>query len=266
MTEELVDYQERGSVAVITYDRNEKRNAWNVPMIRQTMAAIERANASDSVGAIVITNTGSVFCAGADFKAEPEPKDPVTGRRPTVATIGMAEDTSWLHLLARSKPSIMAVNGRAIGLGVTQTLAADLRMGSASSTYAFAFLERGTMPEFGCTALLPRLVGYGRAVDIILSARTLTAEEALQVGLISRISADDQLLDEAVELAERLAGFPALPMSLTREMLQTNATEGNLNRLLETERAAFVQMMNAARSGSGPSASTIRPTSSPKGD
>ena len=258
MSQPLVRYEERGAVALITYNRPETRNAWNVRMIREAMAAVERGNGSDAVGAIVITASGPVFCSGVDFKAKPEPKDPETGIRPRVSTIGMAHDKSWLHLLARSKPSIVAVNGRAIGLGVTHALAADIRIGAASSSYAFAFLERGTMPEFGCTALLPRLVGYGRAVDICLTAQNLTAHEALEVGLITRIAADDELLEQALALGERLAGFPAMAMGLTRRMLQANATETDLNAMLKTERDAFVSLIKAVRNRDGV-ATTIKP-------
>ena len=247
MSQPLVRYEERGTVALITYDRPETRNAWNVRMTREVMAAVERGNGSDTVGAIVITANGPVFCAGVDFKARPEPRDPETGIRPRVSTIGMADDKSWLHLLARSKPSVIAVNGPAIGLGVTHTLAADIRIGAASSSYSFAFLERGTMPEFGCTALLPRLVGYGRAVDICLTAQNLTAHEALEVGLITRIAADDELLEQALALGERLAGFPAMAMGLTRRMLQANAAETDLNGMLKTERDAFVSLIKATR-------------------
>lgn len=247
MSQPLVLYEERGAVALITYNRPETRNAWNVQMIREAMAAVERGNSSDAVGAIVITASGPVFCSGVDFKSPPEPKDPETGIRPRVSTIGMARDSSWLHLLAGSKPSIAAINGRAIGLGVTHTLAADIRMGAASSSYSFAFLERATMPEFGCTALLPRIVGYGRAVDICLSAQTLTAPEAREVGLITRIAPDDELLEQALALGERLASFPALATGLTRRMLQANATESDLNVMLGTEREAFVSYIKATR-------------------
>ena len=258
MSEPVVLYEERGKVAVITYNRPRTRNAWNAQMTREVMAAVERGNRSDTAGAIVITAAGDVFCSGADFKSPPEPKDPKTGIRPGVATIGMAHDTSWLHLLARSKPSIAAINGRAIGLGVTHTLAADIRIGAASSSYSFAFLERGTMPEFGCTALLPRIVGYGRAVDICLSAQTLTAPEAREIGLITRIAPDEDLLEEALALGERLAGFPALAMGLTRRMLQANATESDLNSMLKTERDSFVSFIKAARNRDR-ATTTIRP-------
>src|SRR5690606_9300459 len=117
MTYETIRYETVGKVAVITYDRQERRNAWNAPMYREAVAAIERANADDGVGAIVVTHEGPVYCAGTDFKAKPEPPDPKTGRAPNIAMVSMAQDDSWLHLLARSKPSIGAIRGAAIGLG-----------------------------------------------------------------------------------------------------------------------------------------------------
>jgi enoyl-CoA hydratase/carnithine racemase len=217
-------------------------------LYRDAVAAVEAANADDSVGAIVITAEGPVFCAGIDSKAPPEPKDPVTGVRPSVAVVGMAQDTSWIHLLRRSKPSIAAINGAAVGLGVTHTLAADIRMGAASSTYTFSFLALSTMPEFGSTALLPRLVGFGRAMDLLLTAATLDAAEALRIGLITRISPDSQLLADAVALGERLAGQPALQTRLTRTMLHDNQGEPDFNKVLEREREAFVALFRATRS------------------
>src|SRR5271154_826910 len=183
---ENLRYRTEGRVAVITYDRPARRNAMSLGLYRETVAAVEAANADEAVGAIVITNEGPVFCAGVDSKDPPAPKDPVTGVRPSVAVVGMAEDTSWIHLLRRSKPSIAAVNGAAIGLGVTHILAADIRFGSASSSYSFPFLALGTMPEFGCSALLPRLVGFGRAMDILLTSQKLDAAEAKAIGLITR--------------------------------------------------------------------------------
>ena len=115
------------------------------------------------------------------------------------------------------------------------------------------------MPEYGCTALLPRLVGYGRAVDICLTAQTLTASQAEAIGLITRVVPDDELLEQALVLGEQLAGFPELPMSLTRSMLQANATEGDLNAVLKTERDAFVTFIKSVRNNRSASATTIKP-------
>jgi 2-(1,2-epoxy-1,2-dihydrophenyl)acetyl-CoA isomerase len=244
-------YEERGNVALITYDRQERRNAWNVAMYREVVAAVEQANANDAIGAIVLTNAGSVFCSGVDFKAPPEPRDPVTGKIVNVATLSMAQDASWLHLLARSKPVIAAVNGAAIGLGVTHILAADIRIGSRSSTYSFPFVALGLMPELGATALLPRLVGYGRAVDLCLCAAKIDATEALRIGLITRMFDDASFIDDVIAFVAQVAGYPRLQMRLTKELLEANATVADTNAFLQRETDAFVVMRRAQKAAAG---------------
>ncbi|MFN3856842.1 MAG: enoyl-CoA hydratase/isomerase family protein [Caulobacter sp.] len=245
MTYQTIRYDRRGKVALITYDRQERRNAWNVPMYREIVAAIEAANADDEVRAIVITNDGPVFCSGVDFKAPPEDKDPVTGIRPNVATLSMAPDDSWIHLIRRSKPVICAINGAAIGAGITQILAADIRVGSKSSTYAFPFTSLGLMPEIGATALLAQLVGLGRAMDLSLTAGKLDAGEAERIGLITRVFDDEALVEEAVALGERLAGYPAFTLKKTKDLVYANAGEVDVNTYLARETEAFVELYRA---------------------
>ncbi len=242
MAYDTIRYEQRGKVALITYDRQERRNAWNVPMYREIVAAIEAANADETIGAIVITNDGPVFCSGVDFKALPEEKDPVTGLRPNVATLSMAPDDSWIHLIRKSKPVICAINGAAIGAGITQILAADIRVGSKSSTYAFPFTSLGLMPEIGATALLPQLIGLGRAMDLCLTAGRVDAEEALRIGLITRVFEDATLVDDAVALAEKLAGFPAFTLKKTRNLIYANGVEPDINAYLGRETEAFVEL------------------------
>ena len=246
MEYENIRYETRGAVAVSTYARQERRNAWSPPLYRETEHAIEAANADDAVGAIVLTHEGPIYCAGTDFKGGPE-IDPETGKKLNIAQICMMQDTGWIHLLARSKPMIGAVHGMAMGLGVTQLLPMDIRIGGESSTWSFPFLQLGFMPELGCTALLPRLVGYGRALDICLTSQKLTAREAKEIGLITRVVADDKVIEEAVALGEKLASVPRLQMQLTREMFRKNALEPDTNTYLRTETDAFIEMLRAAK-------------------
>lgn len=247
MSYETIRYEQTGRVAVITYDRQERRNAWSVAMYREVVEAIERANADEGVGAIVITHEGPIYCAGTDFKAKLEPPDPATGRSPNIAMVSMAQDNSWLHLLARSKPTVGAIRGAALGLGVTQILPFDIRVGGEASTYAFPFLRLNFMPELGCTALLPRLVGYGRAVQICLTSATLDAREAERIGLIGEVVSDQRVLPRALEIAEQIAGYPALQTNLTRDLLRRNAGEEDFNVLLQRETDAFITMFKAQR-------------------
>jgi enoyl-CoA hydratase/carnithine racemase len=216
-------------------------------MDRAIVAAVEKANASEAVGAVVITHTGPIFGAGIDLKASPEPKDPVTGIRDTVATLGMANDTSWIHLLQRSKPTIIALNGAAVGLGATHILAADMRIGTENARLTFPFLERGVMPEFGFSALLPRITGFAAAMEICLTSAELNAEQALARGLLNRIVSAENLRAEAIALAQKLAKLPALQVRLTRQLLHDNAAETDWNKVLTREREAFVAMFRAMR-------------------
>ena len=242
-----ITYEEQGAVAVITYNRPEKRNAINVALMREAMAAVRQANAAEQVRAILITANGPVFSAGIDFKAPPEPKDEA-GRSPTPASIAMGQDDSnWLMLLEQSKPSIVAVHGGAIGMGLTHILGVDMRIAAASATFAFPFLRLGAMPEYGCSALLPRLVGYGRAFDLCLRSATIDAQEALRIGLVTSIHPDAELRAAALEIANKIAAYPPLQMKLTKKMFVENALEPDANAIMRRESGAFVEMFKALR-------------------
>lgn len=251
------------AVALITFNRVDKRNAWSVPMYREVVRRVEQANADPEVGAFVITNNGPVYSAGADFKAPPEPKDPVTGRSPNVGGLAMAQDTNWLHLLANSKPNLIAVQGAAIGLGTTHVLGADMRICGESATFSFPFLKLGVMPELGCSALLPRIVGFGRALDLCLRSSKIDAAEALRIGLVTQVVPDAELVNVAVELAATMAQYPALQVKLTKGMFYANATESDMNKMLAVESKAFIEMMRGLKAANS---SVDRPTDNfPKG-
>lgn len=250
MSATFVRYEERGEVAVLTVDRPERRNAWTVPLYRELVAAVERANESERVGAIVLTSAGSVYSAGVDVKADPEPPDE-RGNRPNPGSVAMTPDRSWLHLMGQSKPVIAAINGPAVGLGVTHLLAVDIRIAARSATFAFPFLKLKVMPELGFSVLLPRLVGEGRAVDLCLRARTIDAVEAERIGLVTAIAEDAELLDTALEVARSISQLPRLQVRLTKGMFRDNAGEQDLNKILRREGRAFVELYKLRRAERG---------------
>ena len=235
-----------GQVAVLTVDRPQVRNAWDVPTYRALTAAISDATADPGVGAIVLTGAGTTYCSGVDLKAPPEPPD-ASGRAPTVGTLSMARTSHWLELVAGAKPLIVALNGAAVGVGATHILAADIRLAAASATIRFPFLSLRTLPELGSTALLPRLVGAGRARELLLTGRPVGAEEALRIGLVSAVYPDDQLLVQAIATAAAIASLPALQVQLTRHLLDDNADGADAGAVLQRESRAFATLM---RSGS----------------
>jgi enoyl-CoA hydratase/carnithine racemase len=245
--ESPVNYEVHGQVALISYNRVARRNAWNVACVEATIAAIARANADSDIHAIVLTAEGSTFCAGADLKEEPR-YDPVTKRRLTPATFTMGSDErNWIRLLAQSKPTVAAINGPAVGIGATHVLAADIRIAAESASFSFPFLRLGAMPECGSTALLPRLVGAGRALDLLLRNATVSASEALQMGLVTAVHPDTALREEALALATHIAELPKLQVRLTRRMLQDNASAADPESVMRTENAAFLELLQALK-------------------
>lgn len=232
-----------GGVQLIAYNRPERRNPWSVACVRETIAAINTANADAEVGAIVLTGEGSSFCSGADLKEEPE-FDPVTKRRllPVTFTMGSG-DANWIRLLAESKPVVAAVNGPAVGIGATHPLAADIRVMAQSAHFSFPFLRLGAMPECGSTALLPRLIGLGRATDILLRSGTISAQEALQWGLVTQVFPDEELRAGAIAIAEQLAAVKPLQMKLTKQMLSANALSNDAEQIMQTESRTFIKML-----------------------
>jgi 2-(1,2-epoxy-1,2-dihydrophenyl)acetyl-CoA isomerase len=238
-------YEEQDRVALISFNRPASRNAWNVPLVREVIAAVQRANASEAVRVIVITGEGPVYSAGADIKAPPEPKDE-NGRSPNPSTLTMGRgEYNWLKLLSESKPNIVAVNGPAIGLGATHILSADIRIAAQSAFFSFPFLRLGAMPECGATALLGRLIGFGRAMDLSLRAGQITADEALHMGLVTAVYPDDALRDAALAMAAKMAEHPPLQMKLSKKLMWENAGEYDADEIMRRESKTFVEMLRA---------------------
>lgn len=245
MTDPVVIYEELDGVALIRFNRPASRNAWNVPLTRAVIAAVRQANASPSVGAMVITGEGEVYSAGSDFKAPPEPEDE-NGRSPHPASLTMGQgDDNWLKLLIESKPVVVAVNGPAIGLGATHTLAADIRVAAETASFSFPFLRLGAMPECAASALLGRLVGFGRAMDLCLRARQIDAEEALRIGLVTEVFPANALLDGALAIARTVASYPALQMRMSKRLMWDNARLFDPDEIMRAESVAFIQMLKA---------------------
>ena len=241
-----VRVERAGPVAVIVYDRPQRRNAWNVACVRETIAAIQAANADDAIGAIVLTGEGSSYCAGADLKDAAE-LDPASGRALTPATLTMGSGAdNWIALIEASKPVVAAINGPAVGIGATHTLAADIRVMAESAHLSFPFLRLGAMPECGSTALLPRLIGAGRAADVLLRSGTISARQALDWGLVTQVFPDAELRAGAIAIAAELAAHP-LQARLTKRMLSANVQAGDADQIMRIESLAFVELLKARK-------------------
>jgi 2-(1,2-epoxy-1,2-dihydrophenyl)acetyl-CoA isomerase len=244
----------RDNVAVICVNRPEVRNAWDVPTFRAITGALVEANENDDVGAIVLTAAGTIYCAGVDMKAPKEPAD-ASGRRPSVGSLAMARDNGWSQLLASSKPTVGAVNGAAIGLGATHLLSLDIRLAGDAASFVFPFLAVGILPELGSTALLPRLIGEGRARELLLTGRVVSAEEAYTYGLVAQVLPERELLEGAIHVAQKIAELPRHLVSATRRLLDDNGDGRDVSAALVREGREFVALLKAGGT-TGPTMAT----------
>lgn len=237
MTYEQIRYEVRGQVGLITLNRPEKLNAWTPRMMAEIRDAIAQANEDEAVGAVVVTGAGRAFCAGADVSLWQQQIERGTrGQRDD--TLGNAED--WIGFLLRMpKPTVAAINGVAVGVGITQVLPMDIRIASENAQFGMFFVRMGLVPELASSYLLPQLVGFGRAVEWCLTGRMIPAQEALAAGLVSEVVPAERLLERALELGETLARQPRSAVHLIRQLLHENAVAGDYRQVMEREGKAL---------------------------
>lgn len=238
-TQPVVLFEQRGRVGLITLNRPESLNAWSGEMARLLRESIEACNADDSIGAIVITGAGRGFCSGADLRRDraAESADAAPVRE---------NEEPLPFFMQRSKPLIAAINGPAVGVGLTLTLCCDLRLASDKARLSARFVRIGLTPELGSSYFLPQIVGLGFANEMILTGRIIDAAEAGRIGLVNRVVAYDQLLDAAIGLAEEIAFNPAKHVGWAKRLVYSNAANDNLRSVLQSEDEIFGQATRTA--------------------
>jgi enoyl-CoA hydratase len=202
-----VSYERRGSAALITIDRQQRRNAVDGPTAAALHEAYLRFEADADARALVLTGAGDVaFCAGADLKATDT----------FVERLGLAEGPMGFTRLTASKPTIAAISGFCLAGGLELALWCDLRIAAEGSTFGYPERRWGVPLIDGGTQRLPRIVGLGRALDLILTGRMISSEEALAMGLLTELVAPGAHVERALALAEGLARFPQRTMLADR--------------------------------------------------
>jgi enoyl-CoA hydratase len=210
-TSPAVHLQADGDTATLTLHRPDCRNAVDGPTAQALLAAFQAFEADDTLKVLVFTGGGGQFCAGADLKAMADP-----ARRNTIESTGSADGPMGPTRMAFSKPVIAAVEGHAVAGGLELALMCDLRVAARSAVFG-VFCRRWGVPLIdGGTVRLPRLVGMGRALDLILTGRAVAADEALAMGLVNRVVEDGTALAEAQALARQIAAFPQACMRADR--------------------------------------------------
>ena len=225
-TFETILYDVEDSIATITMNRPDKLNAFTTQMMVEMISAFDLTDADDAVRAVIVTGAGRAFCAGADLSAGGSTFDAGTRTEPArVANRvnGVQRDGGGLltlRIFDSLKPVIAAVNGAAVGIGVTMQLAMDFRMASHSARYGFVFARRGINPEAGSSWFLPHLVGIQTALEWCYTGRVFPAQEAFDKGLVRSLHEPDDLLPAARALAREIADNTApVSIAITRQMI-----------------------------------------------
>jgi enoyl-CoA hydratase/carnithine racemase len=218
---QYVVYETADAVATITLNRPHRLNAVNTLLLQELIAAFDRADADDAVRVVIVTGAGRAFCAGADLSEGGKTFDgPARGRAESPQTHRDGGGLVTLRVFDMTKPVIAAINGPAVGFGITMTLPMDIRLASTAARMGFVFARRGVVPEACSTWFLPRLVGISRAAEWTYTGRVFAAEEARAAGLVSRVVTPELLLPAARELALEIAqNTSAVSVALIRQML-----------------------------------------------
>ena len=231
-----ITYERKNAVALITLNRPDRLNAWTPQMASEQAHAFRAANDDELVGAIVMTGAGRGFCAGADmkdtFKSRLDGKDPAGDGEHSG---GMPPDVDWVTLVRESKPLIAAVNGAAVGIGMTMILPFDVIVASERAKFGMLFIKVGLVPELASTRLLVQRVGFGRASEMCLSGRLCEAAEAYRIGLADRLVAPDELMDSAIALAGEVAENPRPQLRMIKRLLTENSVESDLRLVQRRE-------------------------------
>jgi enoyl-CoA hydratase/carnithine racemase len=214
-------YSVSSHVATITLNRPDQLNAFTKTMRHELIAVLDETDGDDDVRAVIVTGAGRGFCAGADLSGGGDTF--AEGGSEVVTEAGVPRDGGGMvsmRLFGSLKPIIAAINGPAVGVGITMTLPMDIRVASDSARFGFVFGRRGIVPEAASSWFLPRVVGISKALEWSYSGRVFGAQEALEGGLIRSIHAPEDLMGAANEIAAEIAEYVApVSAALTRQMM-----------------------------------------------
>jgi enoyl-CoA hydratase/carnithine racemase len=191
-------------VAVLTLNRPDRLNTWGGDIATAFYAGLDRAEEDPNVRVIVLTGRGKAFCAGAQLGAMGSVTESIaeTDEGKLASLVG---DRQPHYLTTLCKPVVAAINGSCVGIGLTQALMCDVRFAAAGAKFAASFARRGLIAEYGVSWILPRLTGWGVALDLLLSGRTFLADEAAELGLVKEVVPPEQLMKRAMQYAEDIA-------------------------------------------------------------
>ncbi|MFZ4066823.1 MAG: enoyl-CoA hydratase/isomerase family protein [Phenylobacterium sp.] len=224
-TDEVL-YEVSEGIATLTLNRPERLNTISGPMLHQLTALLVQANEDPEVRVVVLTGTGKAFCAGLDLVGATTGTG--IGSDPSSQNVSVNLDlrnTPPTVLFAMDKPTICALNGSAAGYGMDTAMGCDIRIMARSAKMAAAFVRRGVVPESGGTWILPRLLGWARAAELIFTGRTLSAEESLELGLTNAVVPDEEIYTAARAMALEIAGNAPLAVQSAKRLMRMGLNE-----------------------------------------
>ena len=222
MNFKTIKIEQHENIAVLILNRPKKLNAFTFLMLNELLSAFDAIEADDSLKAVVISGSGRGFCAGADLSSG---KDTFN---PSYDTFGVKEDDFrrdaggilTLRMYKFLKPIIFACNGPAVGVGASMQLAGDIRIASENARFGFVFANRGIVPDACSSWFLPKIVGISKALELTFSGRIIESQEALDISLISSIHKPENLINDAIYIAQSLVENSApVSIAITRQML-----------------------------------------------
>jgi 2-(1,2-epoxy-1,2-dihydrophenyl)acetyl-CoA isomerase len=232
MEYKFIKFTLENSVAVITLNRPEVLNSFNIPMAKEVQDALTKCEEQNTIRAVVITGEGRAFSAGQDL-AEASPKD-----KP-LADLGKILEESYNPIIKQiyeiEKPVIAGVNGVAAGAGANIALACDIVVASEKASFVQAFSKIGLIPDSGGTYFLPRLIGLQKASALMMLGDKITADEAEKIGMIYKVYKEDEFEENLKTLSSKLAGMPTRGLALTKKALH-QSMNNNLYRQLNVEK------------------------------
>ena len=240
MPHEMIIAERQGRVGIVKFNRPDKLNALHPTMTAEARQQFEEWNSDPSIGAFVLTGEGRAFCAGADMAGWRQQVEEREARGDGAGRQGRPQqDENWTSFWQRSKPVVCAINGPAIGAGLTITLPCDVRIATPQARLSMRFIRVGVLPELASTLILPHIVGVTHALELMLSGRIISGEEAGRIGLVNRVVEVDRLMDDAIATAAELAFNPAESLAAVKRQVWANVTKADYLEVMREEMREF---------------------------
>jgi len=239
MEYKTIELMREEEIALIYLNRPDVLNALNETMKNDLIHALKETEEDESIRVMILTGRGRGFCAGADLNrfVEIQESDKDHKKKTRFGSLDLPR-----AFIQYPKPIIAAINGAAYGFGFTVTLTCDIRLASERAKFSCAFVRVGVTPEFCSTYFLPRLIGYGKAAELIFTARPFNAREALEMGAVNHVFPHHRLMSEAKKIAKQIASMPPTAVQKSKEILR-HGMQSTLDQVIQHEAIVFLDAM-----------------------